>query len=231
MCKQVESIVRPNTRKILLTDSSLYSVWTYQELKMLIHVDIESIVGGRVRDLTRALIKQYLQYPERLEIVLLAGLNNIGDSQPVPEILDEMCELRDVVKAHSDMNNHRESCIVSICTVFYAPKFCALDVPKNFPEWVPSPGFNNKRNYIECLNAAIAALNKSDRLNYVNLHFEGIRMDKVSGINRHKHNPEQPVWREREVRRKLHLTPWYKVRVMDKITKLFSGGIRNLGAW
>ena len=136
-----------------------------------------------------------------------------------------------MVKAHSVMNNHGEPGVVSICTVLYAPKFCALDVPKNFPEWAPHPGFKNNRNAIECLNAAIGALNKSGRLNYVNVHFEGIRIDRVSGTKMQKHSPDQPVWREREVRRKLHLTPKYKVRVMDKVVKLFTGGIRNLGSW
>ena len=55
MCKARESIVRPQTRKIILTSSTLFNVWTYQELKLNVHIEMESIVGGRVRDLTRAL--------------------------------------------------------------------------------------------------------------------------------------------------------------------------------
>ena len=231
MCRIDESIVRPNTRKIILTDSTLYNVWTYEDMKLLIHVDIESIVGGRVRNLTRALIMQFLRYPERLEIIVIAGLNNLGDGQPVPDILEELCELKQVVQAHSEVNNHMEPSVVSISTVLYAPKFCALDLPKNSPEWVPPPGFINRRHDVECLNAAIAALNKSDQVNYLNLHFEGIRIDKVGGKKMHRHNPVQPIWREREVRRKLHLTPRYKVRVMDKVAKLFAGGLKNLGNW
>ena len=231
MCRTNESIVRPDTRKIILTDSTLYNVWTYVDMKLLNHVDIESIVGDRVRDLTRALIMQFLKYPERLEIIVIVGLNNLGDSQPVPDILKELCELKQVVQAHSEVNNHMEASVVFISTVLYAPKLCALDLPKNSPEWVPPPGFINRRHDIECLNAAIAALNKSDHVNYLNMHYEGIRIDKKSGKKMHKHNPVQPVWREREVRRKLHLTPRYKVRVMDKVAKLFTGGLRNMGNW
>ena len=162
---------------------------------------------GKGRDLTRALMMQYLKYPERLEIILIAGLNNVGEGQSAPDILDELCELKETVKAHSMKHKHEEPSVVSIATVLYAPRFCALDIPKNFPEWFPPAGFINRRNTIECLNAAIAALNKSDKVNYINLHFEGIKMCKKEGTKMHKHQPVQPVWRELQVRKKLHLTP------------------------
>ena len=160
---------------------------------------------GKGRDLTRALMMQYLKYPERLEIILIAGLNNVGEGQSAPDILDELCELKETVKAHSMKHKHEEPSVVSIATVLYAPRFCALDIPKNFPEWFPPAGFINRRNTIECLNAPITAL--------------------------HKHQPVQPVWREFQVRRKLHLTPKYKVKVMGRVAKLFSGGLRSLGNW
>ena len=231
MCRQDESIIRPRTRKIVLTDSTLYNVWSYREMKLLTHMDIESIVGGRFRDLTRALIMQYLKFPERLEIIVVAGLNNVGDGQSVPDIIEELCEMKQTVEAHSSMNGHTEPSVVSICTVLYAPKFCALDVPRNFPEWVPPPGFINRRHDIECLNAAIAAINKSDHTNYINLHFEGIKICKLEGTKMHKHQPVEPVWREREVRRKLHLTPKNKIRVVGKVAKLFTGGLSRSGNW
>ena len=129
------------------------------------------------------------------------------------------------MKAHSIKHKHEEPSMVSIATVLYAPRFCALDIPKFFPEWVPPSGFINRRNTIECLNAAIAALNKSDKVNYINLHFEGIKICKKEGTKMHKHRPVQPVWRELQVRRKLHLTPKYKVKVMGRVAKQFSGGV------
>ena len=224
-------MVRPSTRKIILTSSTLYNVWSYQELNMPIHVDIESIVGGRVRDLTRALIMMYLNHPERVEIILVAGLNNIGENQPVPDIIEELWELKEVVQAHSELHKHEEPSLVSISTVLFPPKFCSLDVPANKTEWIPPPNFKNKRNDIECLNAAIAAINKGAKVNYLNIHLEGIRVDKPTGKVLHKHNPEKQVWRETEVRRRLHLTPSYKAKVMGRAAKLFIGGFKNTGVW
>ena len=65
----------------------------------------------------------------------------------------------------------------------------------------------------------------------INVHLEGIRVDKTTGKMLHKHHPEKQVWREAEVRRRLHLTPAYKVKVMGRAAKLFSGGLKNLGIW
>ena len=231
MCKGDESVIHPSTRKLILTDSSLYNVWTDGSLMMEVHVDMESIVGGRVRDMTRALIMQYLNHPERLEIIVLAGINNIGAGQPVAEILEEFNELREVVKAHSTMSGHSEPSVVSICTVLYAPKFCSLDVPRNFPNWVPPKGFLNRRHDIECLNAGIAAINKAEQVNYLNLHYEGIKINKSDHTKMHKHNPAEPVWRETEVRKKLHLTAKNKTKVVRKLDRIFKGGLRNLGNW
>ena len=229
LCKQDESVVRPNTRKVILTSSTLYNVWSYQDLKMPIHVDIESIVGGRFRDLTRALIMLYLKFPERLEILVVAGLNNIGENQAVPDILDEIVELKQVVETHSTFHGHKEPSLVSFSTVMYAPKFCSLEVPPSKVEWIPPRGFNNRRHDVECLNAAIAAINKTSKVNYLNLHYEGVRMDKVSGKKFHRFN--QQIWREVDVRKKLHLNPQHKIKLMEKVSKLFMGGLNKLGDW
>jgi hypothetical protein len=231
MCKGDESVVRPSTRKVLLTTSTLYNVWSYEQLKLPLHIDIESIVGGRIRDLTRALIMQYLNHPERLEIIVVAGLNNIGDNQPVPDIIDEIMELKEAVQAHSKHFKHKEASIVTISTVLFAPKFCSLDVPANQTDWIPPAGFRNRRHETECLNAAITAINRGAGVNTVNIHLEGIRVEKATGKVLHKHNPGKQVWREAEVRRRLHLTPEYKVKVMGRIAKLYKGGLKNLGNW
>ena len=88
MCKQSESIFRPDTRKVILTDSSLYNVWSYANLHTADHhMEIEAVVGARIMDLTRVIMMLYLKHPHRLEIIFIAGINNIGEGQPVTDIL------------------------------------------------------------------------------------------------------------------------------------------------
>ena len=231
MCKMDESVVRPATRKLILTTSTLYNVWAQATFKPDIHVDIESIVGGRFRDLTRALMMLYLVQPERLEIIVIAGLNNIGEGQSVTDILDEIYELRLSVKAHTNMYNHSPPSVISISTLLYAPKLCSLDVPTAFPEWLPPPGFRNRRRDMECLNSGIAAVNKGSGVNYLKLHYKGVRIDPKTKKIMHKHNPAKPVWRELDIRKRLHLTHENKVKVAYQATNLFKGGLTNLGCW
>ena len=232
LCKQPESVIRPHTRKIILTDSTLYNVWTYANLTTSDHhMEIESVVGARIRNLTRVIMMLYLKHPERLEIIIIAGINNVGEGQAVHEILDEIYELKEAVMAHSTMHDHNPPSMVSVSTVMYAPKFCSLDVPVNKPDWAPPAGFVNKRRDIECLNAAIAAQNKGNGVNYLNLHLEGIRIDKKSGKKLHRHNPVKPIWREADIRRRLHMSPDMKVRMVNLAKNLFIGGLTRLGDW
>ena len=194
-------------------------------------LEIDAIVGGRVRDLTRALMMLYLVNPERLEIIVIAGLNNIGDGQPVPEILHEIYELRMSVQAHTNMYEHNPPSVVSFSTLLYAPKFCSLEVPVAFPEWLPPPGFVNRRRDMECVNAAIKAINMGSGVNYLKMHYEGVRIDPKSGKVMHKHNPVKPIWREGAIRKRLHLTHENKAKVATMAAKLFKGGLTNLGSW
>ena len=231
MCKAEESVLHPPTRKVILTSSTLFNVWTSQELKLHQHVEIESVVGGRIRDLTRALLMLYLKHPEPLEVVVVAGINNIGERQSVPEIIEEIWELKDAVRAHSELHGHQEPSVVSFSTVIYAPKFCSLDLPPGYPEWVPPPEFLNQRHDIECLNAAIAAINKGSGVNYLNLHLQGIRIDPKSGKKIHRLRPEKQIWREADVRKRLHFTPSYKVKIANRAARLLQGGLTNTGVW
>ena len=66
-----------------------------------VHFDIDSVVGGKVRDMTTALKKNYLHMPNHLEILVIAGINNIGVGEKADNILGEMEILKQVLKEHS----------------------------------------------------------------------------------------------------------------------------------
>ena len=231
MCKSQESTVRPSTRKIILTSSTLYNVWKSEELMLPIHIEMEAIVGARIRDMTRAIIMLYLRYPERLEIILVAGLNNVGESETAEDIIEELKELKEAVKLHSETHAHPQPSLVSISTIMYAPKFCSLDVPDSIHDWKPPPNFVNKREVVEAANKAILAMNKEDKVNFMNLHYEGIRIDKKTGKTMHRHHTSTAIWRESDVRRKLHLTTTFKVKIVHRAAKIFVGGLQNTGSW
>ena len=63
---------------------------------------MEAIVGGRVRDITRALDKMYLRdKPNRLEIITIVSTNNTGDGQSPESIIQEMRDMKALVAEHS----------------------------------------------------------------------------------------------------------------------------------
>ena len=62
-----------------ITSPGGYNIWDITDLKVNAHFKMEAIVVGRVQDLTTALDKMYLDEPNRLDIIVVCGINNITD--------------------------------------------------------------------------------------------------------------------------------------------------------
>ena len=82
-----------------------------------LHFDIDVIVGGRVKDMTRAFIKNYQHMPNKMEIVVVVGINNIGAGDPPEQIVRDMDELKQLVKEHSIKWKHSTPSYVVFCTM------------------------------------------------------------------------------------------------------------------
>ena len=234
VCKSLEPCMIPpsETRKIVLADSTLYGVWNKPLPKNTLHFDIDCIVGGKVQDLTTALIKNYLHMPNRVEIIVVGGINNIGAGDTAEQISRFMDVMKQVVQEHSTKWRHEPPSYVSFCTVMLAPKFCSLYIPPN-PErpevalWAPPPNFQNKYSEVKKLNDIIFNKNREGGrvLKAVRLDYHGVkrfssgtvqhRFDNVAGV--------PPVWREKEVFRKLHFTMDCKLKIVGFISKCFRG--------
>ena len=161
VCKAPEPVNTPaaETRKVVLADSTLYAAWDHM-LPSKVHFDIDSIVGGRVKDMTRALKKNYLHLPNRLEIILVVGINNIGAGHKAEQIMNDMKELKAVLHEHSIKWNHSPASYAAFCTIMYAPKFCSLHVPPSPPEpwvaaWTPPATFQNRADEVKKVNDLI----------------------------------------------------------------------------
>ena len=230
ICKTLEPVRIPpsDTRRIVLASSTLYGVWNQPLPSGTIHFDIDSIVGGKVRDMTRALTKNYLHMPNRVEVIVVAGINNIGAGERAEDIKKEMDELREVVKKHSQKWKHSPPSYVVFCTVIYPPKFCSLYVPPNPPEpevaeWVPPPTFINKYSEIKRLNDLIINQHEELGLKLVRLDYYGVkRLNPEKWMHKFDNRPgTTQVWREAEVFKKLHFTIEVKVKIIKYISDCF----------
>ena len=229
--------IRTQTRRVVLTDTSLYGVWRHElpRAKDLVHFDIESIVGGRIQDLTTALKKGYLtQFPARIEIIVLGGLENIGDGDTADQIIGFMDVMKKAVKDHSDRLGHNPPSYVSFCTLPIAPKYCSLYVPSGpsfeqqaAKEWIPPPTFVNRYEEVKKLNDMIIKKNKEDNRDLQNVRVDYMGVKRPSnGKGKYQHKWDNkvdavPWWAEVEVFEKVHFTMNYKLKLVDKISKCF----------
>ena len=228
ICKKEETAELPTniTRKLVLSDSTLYNIWENPDLKVTEHFEMEAIVGGRVHDLTRALDQLYLDKPNRLEIIAVVAINNIGDGQSADSIMKDIRVMKRLVADHSKLYGHNPPSYVSFDTCLLPPKFTSFYVPKNVPnltQWSPPASFQNYATNIEALNVMIVALNTKDKLSFVGLHLLGMKYFK-SGTKQHKFDTVpgvKRIWRESEVFRKLHFVPEQKLKIVEYIMKRF----------
>ena len=239
ICSELEPVLFPSTetRRVVLASSTMYSIWGKTMPPNTPHFDIDSIVGGKVRDMTRALVKNYLHLPNRFEIIVIAGINNIGVGEKAEDIIKEVEDLKQVVKDHSIKWNHNPPSYAAMCTVLYAPKFCSLYVPESPPEpeiarWVPAPNFRNKFSEICKLNDMIIESNRRDNLRCVRMDFQGVKRFK-SGTMQHIFDTKPgatQVWRETEVFRKLHFTMEMKLKIVKYISTCFQANSERIAA-
>ena len=228
ICKKEEQIELPSnvTRRVVLSDSTLYNIWDITDLKVNAHFEMEAIVGGRVQDLTRALDKMYLDKPNRLEIIVVCGINNISDGQSPEDIMADFADMKQIVAEHSVQYGHSPPSYVSISTCILPPKYTSFHVPQNVPSlaiWRPIPSFCNYATSIERLNTDIMRENNSENVSFVGLHLLGMKYFK-SGTKQHKFDTKPDtdrIWRENLVFRKLHFTQKIKTKIVEYILLRF----------
>ena len=178
-----------------------------------------------MRDLTRALGKNVLKYSNRLEIIVIAGINNVGKNDDVNSIVEEFRELKELVKDHSLKHKHDPPSYTSISTLILPPKYCSFNVPANDPElaeWVPKPGFQDRYQAIKKINLAVKALNEEEQVSWLNLHMQGVKILKSGPQHKYDTRPRaKAIWREREVFRKLHFTMENKLKIIVYMQNTF----------
>ena len=190
------------------------------------HVDIEAVLEGKIKESTRALKRMFLTGVERLEIIVLMGIYNVAEGQTKQEILEEINELKEAVKAHSDDCGFTPPSVVSVSTLPLPPKLCSLDLPLSQTEWLPPDGFRNRRALIEDINEEIKAMNLGNEVNYLKLHMEGIRIDAKKGKVMHKHKPLVPTWTEINIFDRIQFSAETKLKILHNAIKIFKAGIK-----
>ena len=97
VCGVEHGVATPARRKILLTSSTLIYFWRAPGFIAPIHFEVEAIVGARVRDLTKVLKQRYSSKPAPMDVVICAGINNVGEGQAEADTLREFADLQNEI--------------------------------------------------------------------------------------------------------------------------------------
>ena len=158
-----------------------------------------------------------------MDIIIVAGLNNIIHGQSPESIMRDFDHFVQVVK-HQGYKHHPETKnTCAIATLFYPPQLCWL------PDRGPCPpDFNNKYEDMMWLNMQIEKLNKESFIKVPNFPTFGVRKVSYKQIDRFgrervvestTHREEH--WREKDPSRMLHLDDTRRMKMGRQVGKYF----------
>ena len=228
ICQKVESSTQESViRRVILSDSNLFGIWDQQALPSISsHMDLECIVDGRIRHLSRALRNNLMDSTDCLEVIVIGGISNVGDGQTSDEILEEFRDMEELMKEYKKKSSFSSKSYLSFATLSLPPKYCSFGVPRNVPElaeWVPGPTFRDHYNIIKEVNEAIKGMNERNGLSWLNLHLQGMKILKTGPQHKYDTRPgASKVWRESAVFEKLHFTMANKLKIVQYLQKTFA---------
>ena len=229
-CKSVHSSKETTRRKVCLSSSILHEFWAPRDHRSSSvyegdrsHVDYITIPGGKISDLTNAWKVEYFQDSRPMDVILIAGLNNLIKGYSPEEMLREYDHLVQFVhyqahKFHPELHN---TCTIG--TLYYPPQLCWLPGKGECP-----PGFKNHLAAMQYLNTEIERLNQESHLKSPNFPVFGVRaggkhVKDVHGnqvwedTTHHRYND----WREQEVGNMLHLSDKMRMKMGRWVGKYF----------
>ena len=209
-CKLDHAVTIPNIYElnVVVTSSTLYDAFigTY---KSTIHYDLVSICGATMAMLRKAFLDDYRGAPVRLNVLVVAGLNDITRTS-VEDFKREM------LAWYYDMKEQ------NVCMLPDRLGFCEMMRPPQ-RVWLPGNGqpppnhvfYNDKVN---AMNGAIREVNSSiipghNTVSFVN---QGRRTLK-SGLEKH----QWASWREQDKTNMLHQKNLYRYSMLKRLESCF----------
>lgn len=180
-----------------------------------LHVDRVTIPGARIRNIGHALSAAYFATGYAIDVVLAAGLNDVGDGKTAHQIFCDIVKLTEAVK------HHLPGSTVAVCTLPLPPKY--VNIITTVPEERPSnlrtraPGFKDRGAVIVELNRLIMEFNLAQsRITGMATHtVPRFHMRGLRTIKNHMTGPKKiletvtghrfALWRETDVNEMLHL--------------------------
>ena len=205
------------------------------------HIDMDSIPGGRLHDLSYSWLINYSKQPLPCDVYVVAGLNDVKHFT-ADEIMTQLKVWRSMIMEHSSKNSHEHPSSFAVSPILRAPRFYWH--PAN--PFSPPLGYINYKGLLDDVNVQIHDFNVANGVpKAVTLHSMGDR--SVRG----KQMTKWSSWREfyrnvppgkeilprstndvspfdnKEYHDCLHLTDPLRVKCYMKILKYFHHNTRR----
>ena len=147
---------RHGRRRLVVSSSTLHNYYLSEHYEGdSVHIDYCTIPGAKIQDLYLAYREEYLRSENPLDVILVAGLNNLNKGEEENQVMERIREFAIMVTEES-MNYHRYGrSSFSVATLPYAPKLAWLD--GDGP--CPYPPNHNKCSTMKALNGRITLFN------------------------------------------------------------------------
>ena len=216
-CKKPHSDFDQQRVKICISSSSLHEFWAQGESGEsyegdCVHIEYITIPNARINELTVAFEIQYLEDPRPMDVILVAGIENLVKGYQKDSLMKAYKHLVDLVKwqeekFHPDVEN---SC--GIATLYYPPQVC------NFDRNELSSQSRNQLQTICELNNDIEGLNAKSGLKVPNFKRFGVRKS-TKGKRATKHRWEH--WVGDQPATMLHLRRDQRMKMGRQVGKYF----------
>ena len=237
-CKKVHHKYPTDRVKLCLSDSTLHEFFTFtpppprpgqkQQLQNKgdnVHVDYVTIPGSKVEDLQQAFRLEYEKETRGIDVLVVAGLNNLLKGDKVEELFAKFGYFRDLVEWQATKYHPAIKNTFAVTTLLYAPQLCWF--PDDGPP--PSPTYRNMLQEMQWLNNNLLEFNTRNGVARApHVHKFGIRIDNKSDKDmygnvqvRHRTTHKWEQWREEDKGRMLHLCDLRRLLLGRTVNKYF----------
>ena len=189
------------------------------------HTDYVIIPGAKIETLQQAFRIEYGKEPRGIDVLVVAGLNNILKGDSMEELMRKVDMFRETVTKQSKHFHPSTPNTFAFATLLYAPQLCWF--PDDGP--LPTMHYRNRLEEMQWLTTTILHYNKVNGIpNVPHVHKYGVRRDNKTKRDiygnitvQHKVDHKWEQWREEERDRKLHLTDAMRMVLGRAVNKYF----------
>jgi hypothetical protein len=190
-----------------------------------VHIDYITIPGAKIETLQQAFRIEYGKETRGIDVLVVAGLNNILRGDSVEALMRKIDLLRNTVMKQSTHFHPESPNTFAVATLLYAPLLCWF--PDDGP--LPSPYYRNRLEEMQWLNTELLRYNQANGVpNVPHVHKYGVRRDNRTNRDmygnitvRHKVDHRWEQWREEGREDKLHLDDERRMMLGRMVNKYY----------